>query len=211
MNLMSTYTNAHNPNRQPNDYYPTPPVATRALIEHFGHIFTNPIWECAAGRGWISKELLDHGFEVVSSDLHQYDSPIIGGILTKDFLLDEPLNCGCIITNPPFKFMNKFITRALNITDTVIVYGKLTTLESIGRYQIFQDSPCDVLVFSSRTNHMEDYFADGSGQVGGKVGHAWFIWHPEASYTINWVKPDLLNSYFYNYQPNREKLYEYKR
>lgn len=47
------------PRRLPNEFYPTPPEATRALlsVEHFD----GDIWEPACGDGRIAKVLEDHG------------------------------------------------------------------------------------------------------------------------------------------------------
>ena len=53
--------------RVENDYYPTPPVATYALIKTLD--VPDKIWEPAAGRGWISHELIRNGKNVYSSDL----------------------------------------------------------------------------------------------------------------------------------------------
>ena len=56
-------------NRQKDDFYPTPPEATIALLnsEKFGE---GTIWECACGNGAMSKVLKDSGYKVYSSDLN---------------------------------------------------------------------------------------------------------------------------------------------
>jgi len=54
-------------NRERDDFYPTPPAGTRALLEV--ESFTGPIWEPACGDGAISKVLESAGHQVISTDL----------------------------------------------------------------------------------------------------------------------------------------------
>jgi len=54
-------------NRQKDDFYPTPPEGTRALLSV--ERFDGSIWEPACGDGAISRVLIEAGYEVVSSDL----------------------------------------------------------------------------------------------------------------------------------------------
>ena len=56
-----------NNDRNKNDFYPTPPEATLALLNK--QKFEGNIWECACGDGAISKILIDEGYDVYSSDL----------------------------------------------------------------------------------------------------------------------------------------------
>lgn len=47
------------PRRIPNEFYPTPPEATRALLSV--EAFDGPIWEPACGEGAITRELIAAG------------------------------------------------------------------------------------------------------------------------------------------------------
>ena len=58
-----------NNDRNKNDFYPTPPEATLALLDK--QKFEGNIWECACGDGAISKILIDKGYNVYSSDLNR--------------------------------------------------------------------------------------------------------------------------------------------
>ena len=53
--------------RQKEDYYATEPAATEWLCKL--ETFTNPILEPSCGEGHISKQLIKHGYDVVSRDL----------------------------------------------------------------------------------------------------------------------------------------------
>lgn len=105
------------------DFYPTPPWATRALMEHIiipeaGDVF-NPmtVWEPAAGHGDMSRPLAEYFGNVLTTDIHDH-----GGRLAHrqhDFLMSympEGIDgADWIITNPPFQLAEQFIERASQI------------------------------------------------------------------------------------------------
>ena len=83
--------------RQKEDYYATEPAATDWLCKL--ETFTNPILEPSCGEGHISKQLIKHGYDVVSRDLVDR-----GFGEVKDFLyMNNEKWSGDIITNPPYK------------------------------------------------------------------------------------------------------------
>jgi hypothetical protein len=100
------------------DLYSTPPEATRALLDAVA--LPSCVWECACGKGAISKVLESAGHHVLSTDLndHGFGDPRI------DFLL-EPRNSiidstkWAIVTNPPFKLADEFVRHALTLCPTV--------------------------------------------------------------------------------------------
>src|SRR5262249_28377891 len=100
------------------DLYETPSVAVEALLRVLV-LPSGAIWEPACGRGAIANVLRAHGHRVVCSDLIDYgaDSTAIYGV---DFLktTELPADVGCILTNPPFKLINKFIDHALQLCQT---------------------------------------------------------------------------------------------
>ena len=88
------------------DFYPTPPLATVAILPHIKH-FPDPIWECACGDGSMSK-ILGHEFRVVGSDIENRGCGLAG----IDFLQMNEMLGGSksIVTNPPFNLAHQFIT-----------------------------------------------------------------------------------------------------
>ena len=84
------------PRRLPNEFYPTPPEATRALLSV--ETFEGSIWEPACGEGAIAKELTAAGHTVVSTDLVDYGF----GIPRVDFLKEIRPRARHIVTNPPY-------------------------------------------------------------------------------------------------------------
>jgi len=105
---------AHNarPRRLPNEFYPTPPEATRALLSV--EAFDGDIWEPACGDGRIAKVLTDHGHAVIGTDLHDYGFGVAG----VDFLRERCPRAKHIVTNPPYGWglADRFVRRALALT-----------------------------------------------------------------------------------------------
>ena len=56
--------------RHSKDYYPTPEIATKALLQR--EMFAPIVWECACGDGAISKVLDKEGYKTFNTDLYAY-------------------------------------------------------------------------------------------------------------------------------------------
>lgn len=92
------------------DFYPTPPLATVALLPHIGN-FPDPIWECACGDGAMAKILIAEGHDVYASDIADRGYGNVGKFF--DFLSFVPATShGSIVTNPPFNLAHEFIAHA---------------------------------------------------------------------------------------------------
>jgi len=100
------------PRRIPNEFYPTPPEATRALLSV--EAFEGSIWEPACGDGRIAKILGRHGHTVVATDLNAYGFGEAG----IDFLKSKQHRAKHIITNPPYGcgLADRFVAKALALT-----------------------------------------------------------------------------------------------
>ena len=111
-------------------------------LRHFCVFWLLPrgaIWEPACGRGAIANVLRAHGHRVICTDLVDYgaDSTAIYGV---DFLrtTELPADVGCILTNPPFKIINKFIDHALRLCPQVIILARLALWESERRSSVLE-------------------------------------------------------------------------
>lgn len=171
-------------NRQKDDFYPTPPIATRALLGV--ETFDGPIWECACGDGAISKILEAIGHSVISTDLvdRGYGTPRI------DFLMEYQARAPNIVTNPPFKFAREFVNNALRLTTgKVAILARLAWLEGKSRRELFEHSPlARVWVFSGRIPMLrngDEMMAGG----GGMIAFAWFVWEHgfTGKPTLGWI------------------------
>lgn len=100
--------------RQQEDLYATSPEAVRLLLERekFNHLILEP----CAGLGHISEVLLQHGYDVISTDKNSYGY----GMGEKDFLknddfFDKLKGEVDIITNPPYHLAIPIIEKALSL------------------------------------------------------------------------------------------------
>lgn len=102
-----------NGHRRENDFYPTPPEATRALLPLIAE-WPKQVWEPACGDGAMARVLMEAGYDVRASDLVDRGFGVV-----RDFLeTSRPSRVHAIITNPPFKLASQFIERAEDIGAT---------------------------------------------------------------------------------------------
>jgi hypothetical protein len=157
--------------RQNEDYYATDPKAAKLLLEL--ETFSPNIWECACGEGHLSKVLESKGYNVRSSDLMDRGF----GEIETDFLGIDNLEWnGDIITNPPYKYAQEFIEKALQIIpegNKVAMFLKIQFLEGKGRKKLFlSNPPKTVYVSSSRI----ECGKNGVFKNESAIAYAWFVW-----------------------------------
>ena len=164
-------------NREPNDFYPTPPDGTEALLRV--ERFDGPIWEPACGDGAMSEVLKAAGYSVISTDLIDRG---YGDEHRIDFLMEWRPRAPNIVTNPPFKMVAPFIRKSLDLTTgKVAMLLRLACLEGVERGALFESSPiARIWVFKQRLQFKRP------GWAGGMLPFAWYIW--EHGYT---GKPEL--------------------
>lgn len=164
------------PDREPDDFYPTPPEGTRALLalERFDPITPGHfVWEPACGDGAMSRELMRAGYPVLSTDLIDRGFGTAG----IDFLAHEASEVDHVVTNPPFKLAEEFAAHALAVVPgKVALLCRLAWLEGSRRRCLFESTNLSrVLVFSRRLKMQRGRQAtdqDGAGMV----AFAWYIW-----------------------------------
>jgi len=94
------------------DLYSTPVAVTTALVEFLSLPQDTAVWECASGKGQMSRVLERYYTRVVSSDLYDHGYKESG----IDFLLQaHTYDCNWIITNPPFSSSAEFIEHAMTL------------------------------------------------------------------------------------------------
>lgn len=169
--------------RQKDDWYPTPPEAVHALLSH--ERFDPVIWEPAAGDGALAECCEKAGYKVVATDLNDYGYCPAG----VDFLMEQSRAADHLITNPPYKLAEAFISHAIALGCTKHAWLlRLSFLEGIQRYwRLFSmNPPAKVYVFARRlTIWRGDQEMSGSGTT----AYAWFVW--EADYcddpVVRWL------------------------
>ena len=156
--------------RHKDDFYPTPPEATRALLRR--ESFGPTIWEPAAGNGALANVCRRQGIETICSDLNDYGY-CPSGI---DFLMEQTRQADHLITNPPYRLAEDFISHAIHLGCTKHAYLlRLSFLEGVGRHQrlFSQHPPARIHVFSHR---LTIWRGDQDQTSTGTTAYAWFVW-----------------------------------
>lgn len=156
--------------REKDDFYPTPPEATNALLDR--EQFDGPIWEPACGDGAISEVLKSRGYHVQSTDLvdRGYGWPRV------DFLMEYTPLAPNIVTNPPYKNTAEFMKHALNLASGKVAFLlRLACLEGVERGEIYDARPpARIWVFRKRLVIWRNGIA--TSDSGGMIAMAWFVW-----------------------------------
>lgn len=158
------------------DFFPTPPWATRALVETVLGAELRSVWEPACGEGHIAEVLREYCSTVEATDVFDY-----GYGETFDFL--DPENCEVIdcddwiITNPPFgDLTEQFVLRAIELAKIgVAMFVRLQWLESVGRYEnIFKDHPPTCIAFFAERVPLckGEWKPDGTTAT----AYIWLVW-----------------------------------
>jgi len=179
------------------DYFPTPPWATRALIEQvFGRHLAWPVsswrirsaWEPACGEGHIAEVLREYFRHVFATDVHDYG---YGGQVF-DFLAHEgAYGADWIITNPPFgEKTEPFVLRAIDQARIgVAMFVRLQWLESVGRYEaIFNKHPPTIIAFFAERVPLCKGRWEPEGSTA--TAYIWLVWIKDrAPMAPFWVPP----------------------
>jgi len=144
------------------DDFQTPPEALGPLLPYLNRDWT--IWECAEGKGYLTRALRDNGYQVIGSD-------ILSG---EDFLWWQPKHFDCIVTNPPYSIKQDFLKRAYALGKPFAFLLPLTTLETKVRQGLFKQYGLEVILFDKRINfHVPS----------GKESKSWFA----TAWFTNWL------------------------
>ncbi|MDR0582341.1 MAG: hypothetical protein LBG31_05200 [Prevotellaceae bacterium] len=168
------------------DYYATEPKAVRLLLSM--EKFEGKIWECACGEGHLSKEIRRLGYEVYSTDIIDRGF----GDRVFDFLSLEnnKQTAMHILTNPPYRYADEFIRKALSIATTgkkVAFFMPVRYLEGKARKQLFLQAPPKVVyISSSRLKCARN--GDFAHLSSSAVAYAWFVWEKafQGTTTLQW-------------------------
>lgn len=164
------------------DYFPTPPWATRALMEvvmpTLGVRKFDSVWEPACGEGHIAEVLGEYFSSVLATDIFNY------GYSGEPFNFINDDTCDLqrrdwIITNPPFKEKAEaFVLRAVDLANVgVAMFLRLQWLETNGRYErIFAPHPPTMIAqFAERVPLCKGKW-DPDGDTA--TAYLWIVWMP---------------------------------
>jgi hypothetical protein len=160
------------------DYFPTPPWAGRVGAEVIlrADPGADAVDEPACGEGHMAVPFGEY-FRVRATDIHPHG---FGGV--EDFLDRQAratrIRPRWVGTNPPFKDLDAFVERGLEVaTHGVALLLRTTALESEGRYGLMQRLSVQE-TFSERVSMRLGRW-DPAGSFA--TAYSWFVWmHPEA-------------------------------
>ena len=174
------------------DDFPTPPWATRALMQHIMS-FQPPLQkmsclEPACGVGHMAKVLKEYFGTVYASDIHPY-----GYGKVHDFI-SHPHEAGSvdwIITNPPFKLAEAFWKRSLSVARLgVALLTRTVFIESVGRYErIFKETPPSILAQFVERVPMVKARLDPKASTA--TSYSWLVWEKsnQVEPRLVWIPP----------------------
>lgn len=167
--------------KSPADFYQTPTIATKKLLEN--ERFRGRILEPACGEGAISKVLTQNRYKVDSYDLHDYGFGVPG----VDFLGNRISKAVNIVTNVPYSIWEPFTRKCLDIYQKKLcLIFPLRYLEGKTRSHLFEETYLTrVYVFSFRIG----FLLPGRTKVSKMIAYAWYVWEKghEGPPTIHWL------------------------
>lgn len=191
------------------DDFPTPPWATRALMEYLreqGFQLENcSVREPCANRGYMVRPLAEEFGMVIASDVHDYGA----GYPVRDYLFgrDQDLSfTDFTVMNPPFRLAERFIARALRCSRIgVAMIQRVAFIEGGDRYEDLwsKTPPSAVLQFAERVamlkgrcipagaDDWDNLTEDGRPKkVSSATAYAWIVWLKGKDDTrLRWIAP----------------------
>lgn len=158
--------------RQPNDYYPTPPDCTRALLERELNALRasggGRVWEPCGRGGAIMRVLAEFGFEAVGTDLVPDAANAVEPL---DLMAAKRRKADAVVTNPPFALaapMIEHLLGALGVRWCAMLL-KSTFFHAAERVALFRRyPPARIWALSWRP----DFLAKGAPTM----ECCWFVW-----------------------------------
>jgi len=173
------------------DDFPTPPWATRALVEHVivskASLGSKTCLEPACGRGHMAVALADYFKEVGSYDVFDYGFGRTADFLTHRF---HEQSFDWVITNPPFRLCEEFITRSMKIARCgVAMLARTVFIESVGRYErLFKSNP--PTRFAQFTERVPMVKGRVDKKASTATGYAWLVWEKDRNGSeVFWIPP----------------------
>lgn len=161
------------------DFYASPREAVDALIRIEADHLPKTILEPACGDGAIVLPFREAGYRVFASDLVARGCPDSeSGV---DFLMPFPVPgvFEGIVSNPPFKLAQQFITKAISISPYVAMLLRLSFLEGQARHEWFRNSPLARVHVASRRLPMMHRHGWVGPVASSTTPYAWFVWQSD--------------------------------
>ncbi|MFZ4807501.1 MAG: SAM-dependent DNA methyltransferase [Hyphomicrobiaceae bacterium] len=194
------------------DFFPTPPWATRALLEHvYPFQMTTALqtcWEPAAGEGHMAEVLRPYFRAVHASDVHDYGRGYAQGSFVGEGLdvAECPFDPDWIITNPPFNLALPFAARAIVTAKRgVALLVRTSWLEGVERFnELFHATPpWRVGLFVERVPMVKGRWDPAASTA---TSYAWIVWRTDImsfGTELVWIPPGCRQALTYHEDVNR--------
>lgn len=188
------------------DFFPTPAWATRALCDIvLGDKMLRKLsaWDPACGELHMVKPLEEYFGRASGSDIFDYGV----GAPKHDFLFETALGTDWIITNPPFRLGDQFVTHAIGLAEVgVAMLVRTQFLEGVTRFKGLYSKrrPTTVAIFTERVPIIKGKVARFIMKVNKKTGilerkrvtsatsYCWVVWElgaPAFETEFIWIPP----------------------
>lgn len=174
--------------RAKDDFYATDPIAIDYLLKHIPVSFR--VWECACGQNHLADRLRENGRYVYTSDIVKRCND--NNIEIIDFLnYNGPIFDGDIVTNPPYKYAQQFVEKAMSLVmngSYIIMLLNINFLSGVKRKKLFSKfSPKYVYIFTRRLHCARNGIFDK--KEGSAITYAWFVWQKGSNTEpiIRWI------------------------
>jgi hypothetical protein len=162
------------------DDFPTPPWATRALMEMVS-LQDCSVWEPACGRGTMAVPLAEQAELVIRSDIVDYGI----GAQVIDFLnTGWNFKTDWIVTNPPFNLAVPFTLKALSLARAgVAMLARSNWIETVNRYDVLfkPHPPTFIMPFCERVPMVKGCYDPGAGTA---TSYSWYVWMQPWGYSL---------------------------
>lgn len=186
---MATANTKKSNNVEANELYSTPKIALSSFYHEYPEVFEDfyTYYDPCNGLGDIADYLRSIGKEVITGDIIDYGN----SDKVEDFLQVESLPKGveCIIFNPPFTLTEEFVDKALQLCPNVLMFNRMTTIESISRAKKFDSKVwplANMWQFGFRVSCTKGVNREPTAN---SVAYSWFEFdknNPRYT-TLNWI------------------------
>lgn len=173
--------------RPKHDFRPTPPEPTEALIHFYREaLHGQSFHEGSCGDGAISKVMMNHGYDVYSTDLiaRGHDDDLFResfGTAGIDFLSIDPKRYPrgkkSTIMNPPFSHWKEFAYKCHQLEMPFIaLFAKASIWNAANRLQLWHDHPPKAI-------HPLTWRVDFDGRGRPTMDCCWVVWSKDVLFS----------------------------
>ena len=140
----------------PHDSCQTPPYALEPIYQY---IDTDAVWECAAGKGVLARQLKKAGIGTIATDINlskgvMYHDFMSGGGISL-FAASLPSPCSyTIVTNPPYSIKYEWLEKCYELGKPFALLMPVEMLGTARGQKLFDKPGIEVIFMSPRVDFL---------------------------------------------------------